>query len=103
MTTLPKPTVGRVVHYTSQGHSLGTKAGTCRAAIITEVKDDNTVSVAVFTPRGTLFYEAISQDPGKAAGTWHWPEIEAGPTSSIFPAKMRNADGQGPSGNVRSA
>ncbi len=84
-----KPTVGRIVHYVNKGHSLGTTAGTCRAGIVTEVKNGTTVSCAVFTPRGTLFYEELTYDAGKATGTWHWPETEDGPTSAIFPAKMR--------------
>lgn len=83
----PKPSVGRIVHYTTAGHSLGVKAGTCRAAIVTEIKDEQTVSLAVFTTRGTLFYEALTRDDSKTGGTWHWPEREEGPTSSITAAR----------------
>lgn len=77
------PTVGRIVHYVSMGHSLGVAAGTCRAAIVTEVKNDTTISATVFTPRGPLSYEALTYDPDRTCGTWHWPEQTAGPTSSI--------------------
>jgi hypothetical protein len=83
-----KPTVVRGVHYVSAGHSLGVYNSTCRAAIVTDVKDENTISVAVFTPHGTLFYDDITHDEGKAGGTWHWPEREEAPTSSILPANF---------------
>ncbi len=87
-----KPTVGRVVHYVSQGHSLGINGSTstCRAAIVTEVKNDTMVSLAVFTTRGTLFYTDLTLDTGNAAATWHWPERTDAPTSSIFPASYRD-------------
>jgi hypothetical protein len=77
-----KPTVGRILHYVSLGHSLGTYSSTCRAAVVTDVKDAETVSLAVFSGRGVFFYEAITHDEGKAAGTWHWPERTDGPSSS---------------------
>jgi hypothetical protein len=88
--TTPKPTVGRVVHYVNAGHSLGTYSSTCRAAIVTDVKDDVTISLCVFTPKGNFFYEELAYDAGKAGGTWHWPEITEGPTSSILPATSKS-------------
>lgn len=81
-----KPTVVHAVHYVSAGHSLGTYSSTCRAAIVTDVKDATTISVAVFAQHGIFFYDNITYDDGKAGGTWHWPEREEGPTSSILPA-----------------
>lgn len=83
-----KPTVVRAVHYVGAGHSLGVYNSTCRAAIVTDVKDETTISVAVFTPHGTLFFEDITYDDGKAGGTWHWPERTDVPTSSILPANF---------------
>lgn len=87
--TTPKPTVGRIVHFVSAGHSLGTYSSTCRAAIITDVKDDATISCAVFSGKGMYFYEGLTFDAGNAGGTWHWPEIADAPTSSILPAALR--------------
>ncbi len=86
-----KPTVGRMVHWVSQGHSLGTNSSTstCRAAIVTEVKNDTTVSLAVFTTKGTLFYTEVVYDEGKAGASWHWPEMTNVPTSSIYPTSAR--------------
>lgn len=82
-----KPSVVRSVHYVSAGHSLGVYNSTCRAAIVTDVKDDDqTVSLAVLTPKGFFFYEGVTFDEGKAGGTWHWPERVEGPTSSVLPA-----------------
>lgn len=81
-----KPSIGRIVHYVSAGHSLGTYSSTCRAAIVTDVKDDKTISLAVFAPKGQLFFEDIVFDGSKSGGTWHWPETVDGPTSSILKA-----------------
>lgn len=81
-----KPSVVRNVHYVSAGHSLGVYNSTCRAAIVTDVKDDLTISLAVLTPKGIFFYEDVTFDEGKAGGTWHWPERVDGPTSSVLPA-----------------
>lgn len=83
-----KPTVVRAVHYVSAGHSLGVYNSTCRAAMVTDVKDDTTVSVTVFAPHGVFFYEDVTYDEGKAGGTWHWPERTEGPTSSVLPSKF---------------
>jgi hypothetical protein len=71
------------------GHSLGTYSSTCRAAIITDVKDDTTVSLTVFSAKGLFFYEGITLDEGNAGGTWHWPERVEAPTSSILPANFK--------------
>lgn len=81
-----KPTIGRVVHYVSAGHSLGTYSSTCRAAIVTDVKNDVEISCAVFSGKGMYFYETLQFDEGKAGGSWHWPEQEPSPTSSIIKA-----------------
>lgn len=81
-----KPSVGRIVHFVNAGHSLGTYSSTCRAAIVTDVKDELTISAAVFSGKGMYFYEGLTYDEGKAGATWHWPERENVPTSSITPA-----------------
>jgi hypothetical protein len=80
-----KPTVGRIVHYTSRA----TGEPVCRAAIITEVSayppgisdGDKAniavpVSVTVFLP-DTTFHDCVMQSEiGREGGTWHWPERE---------------------------
>lgn len=85
-----KPTVVRNVHYVGAGHSLGVYSSTCRAALVTAVKDDTTVSLVAFSERSMFFYEDVTYDEGKAGGTWHWPERSGteGPTSSILPANF---------------
>ncbi len=93
MAAMPRsPLVGSDVHYVASGHSLGANSSTstCRAAKVTEIKNASTVSLVVFTPRGTLFYADLTYDEGKAGGTWHWPEADGGqPTSSIYPSSAR--------------
>lgn len=91
-----KPTVGRVVHYTSYGTPGGEYGKACRAAIITEVPPlpvdaylaqpagwAPRVSLAVLNPTGTFFNQHVEHDEpdpvtGVAVGgTWHWPERTA--------------------------
>lgn len=91
-----KPSVGRVVHYVSHGTPVrpdGSQAYTqeCRAAVVTEVDDEDTVGLCVLNPTGQFFNREVSYDFGldpdgdsnqKPAcdgrhhdgGTWHWPE-----------------------------
>lgn len=63
-----KPTIGRIVHFTSDGTDV-------RAAIITHVWSDSCVNLSVFGPNGdsegktsVLFAEDRTQ-----AQTWAWP------------------------------
>lgn len=92
--TLPKPSIGRIVHFVNAGHSLGTYSSTCRAAIITDVKDDTTVTLCVFHPKGQAFYESLTYDASNSGGTWHWPEQVEAPTSSILPASYKRSTGK---------
>lgn len=66
------PSVGRIVHFV--------EAGACRAAIVTDTRDDESIDAVVFSPAG-LGYERnaphadSSDDPAeREGGTWHWPE-----------------------------
>ncbi len=70
------PSVGRTVHYHAYGSPVlpdGTQKfpTTIRVAIITEVKDGDTVGLCVLNPLGVFF----SQDCkfGKEPGNWSWP------------------------------
>lgn len=87
-----KPSVGRIVHYVSRGSADGIFKSECRAAIITEVieEDDEgrklhgVVGLAVLNPTGMFFntpvfhHEVGVTDADSTAnddpGTWHWPE-----------------------------
>lgn len=82
---MPKPSVGRIVHYVAYGTPGGEfPAGICRAAVVTEVAPDdgsgesqNTwrVGVCVLNPTGMYFNRDLPQaEVDKAPGTWHWPE-----------------------------
>lgn len=90
---MPRPSIGRVVHYVSHGSPVlpdGTQAykPQCRAAIITEVgeyppgvsevdKDNIAVPVGlcVLNPTGMFFDRGVMQSElGHEGGSWHWPE-----------------------------
>ncbi|MFG3710867.1 hypothetical protein [Micromonospora sp. NPDC047730] len=85
------PTVGRIVHYVSYGTPGGEYTSQCRAAMITEVGDDDRLGLAVLNPTGVFFHSLAdggcerhdgdaSDTPGAPdtpsyhGGTWHWPE-----------------------------
>jgi hypothetical protein len=87
---MPKPSVGRDVHYVSRGSADGVYPAVCRAAKITEVGDDGRVGLVVFNPDGEYFFPltkdggcahyaqnstpGVAVFAGSAPGTWHWPE-----------------------------
>lgn len=65
-----KPTVGRVVYYKSYGTPGGEYPQTDRAAIITEVIDDDTVSLFVMNPEGLFLNKNVKR--GESGGCWDW-------------------------------
>lgn len=70
-----KPTVGRIVHYTSYGTPGGEYGKECRAAIVAGVKFNGVVELAVLNPTGMFFNECeYMGDDNPDGGTWHWPE-----------------------------
>ena len=73
-----KPSVGRIVHYSSYGTPGGEYTSQCRAAIVAEVGmvegDDTMVNLVVLNPSGLFFNVARQDEDDKAGGTWHWPE-----------------------------
>ena len=77
-----KPSVGRIVHYVSYGTPKGEYKSECRAAIIAEVKEDETCALVVFNPSGLFFNDCPHDEPifkdelehHSTGGTWHWPE-----------------------------
>jgi len=70
MTDTIKPTVGRVVYYKSYGTPNGEYKSEDRAAIITAIKNDTTVSLCVLNPTGMFFNECVEQ--GQEGGQWDW-------------------------------
>lgn len=75
-----KPTIARVVHYTSLGDRDGKYPVTVQAAIITGINDDGTVSLHVFYKTGAFdlatceFTEAVAGSE-EARGKWSWPVV----------------------------
>ncbi|MGW6391237.1 hypothetical protein ACWFR1_12210 [Streptomyces sp. NPDC055103] len=83
----PTAAVGRIVHYVSHGTPLRSDGSqqfppACRAAIVTEVDQEDTgrVGLAVFNPTGQFFHPlavggSVHADAaGMLGGSWHWPE-----------------------------
>lgn len=66
--------MGRVVHYVSYGTPGGEYLPECRAAMITGVQDDETVSLFVMNPTGVFLNQNVCRDDANQGGTWHWPE-----------------------------
>ena|ERR1700755_1404335 len=89
MATNQKPIIGSDIHFVNAGHSLGTYSSTCRAAKVTDIKTESELSAVVFTPKGSLFYDGLTHDEGRAGGTWHWPHPNDDPSSSILPVNYK--------------
>lgn len=74
------PSVGRIVHYVSQGSANGVYPSTCRAAIITQIGPRvglatlGPIGLAVLNPSGMFFHENCPYSEDNEPGTWHWPE-----------------------------
>ncbi|MDX2008260.1 MAG: hypothetical protein SFU83_23700 [Meiothermus sp.] len=76
---MPKPSVGRIVHYVAYGTPGGEYKPEHRAAVVTQVYNETSVALMVINPTGMFFQTSILQDEGeKKPGTWHWPEREEG-------------------------
>lgn len=78
---MPKPSVGRTVHYVSHGTPGGEFKSECRAAIIAGAptagrgRPTTKVELVVLNPTGLFFNTCVQDEDTKAGGTWHWPEI----------------------------
>lgn len=68
----PMPSVGRIVHYKTRDSADGVFPPTNFAAIITDVTDPETVSLATFGKSGLRFELDVKQ--GNEPGQWNWPE-----------------------------
>lgn len=78
---MQQPSVGRIVHYVGdpQVYGDGLRPGPCRAAIVTNVIEDQRpdayVDLTVFDPNGQLIAGAVPPRPvGELGEGWHWPE-----------------------------
>jgi hypothetical protein len=71
-----KPSVGRIVHYTSYGTPGGEYPSVCRAAVIAAVDNEAAMSVdlVVLNPEGLFFNKGVPYSDDPIGGTWHWPE-----------------------------
>lgn len=77
----PQPSIGRVVHYVLPD---GPNIAAHRPAIITDVREDGTVDLQVFSTGdgtgvgdalpGVFRQAAVPHDDSHQTGTWHWPE-----------------------------
>ncbi len=69
------PSIGRIVHYQAHGSPDGTHKPAPRAAVITEVTDDSTVSLCVLNPTGFFFNLGCKLDESETpkGGSWRWP------------------------------
>ncbi len=80
-----KPTIGRIVHYIAHETNDRTHRPRVYAAIISEVFEDETVSLHVFVPQSDIpiicFHPIVAKvkaDPSsvEARGCWNWPPID---------------------------
>lgn len=67
-----KPSVGRVVHYQAYGTPGGEFKSVPRAAIITEVHNDEEIGVCVLNPQG-IFFNKVKYSEEIKPGHWNWP------------------------------
>ena len=67
-----KPTVGRIVHYQAFGTPGGEFKSVPRAAVVTDVHDENEVTVCVLNPSG-IFFNKVKYSAEPTPGCWNWP------------------------------
>ncbi len=70
------PHIGMIVHYVAFGTPGGEyQAGAHRAAIVTQIHDDQWVGLCVINPTGLFFHEKLRYDGGgRVPATWHFIE-----------------------------
>lgn len=78
------PSVGRIVHYQSYGTPRGEYTSQCRAAIVTEVANQDIepgwIGLCAINPTGLFFHSLADggchydDEAPYRGGTWHWPE-----------------------------
>lgn len=68
---MPKPSVGRVVHYHHPGSADGRYPPTVSPALIQAVAEDGSVRLWVFGPKGLHNDDKITEGTGPCQ--WSWP------------------------------
>jgi len=73
---MQKPSIGRIVHYVvNRGVDEGEDELEHVPAIVIEVKEDNSLRLAIFYWTGTMYCGSVECDEtGEKSHTWHWPE-----------------------------
>lgn len=69
-----KPTIGRIVHYTSEA-----QPDTVSAALVTFVDPGGVTSLAVFSTNGMYYLELAPHADKPTPGHWNWPPREPTP------------------------
>ncbi len=74
-----KPSVGRIIHYTSLGSADGKYSPELVPAIIVGVNDDGTVALHTFYRTGQFNLNSVEHTletagTAPARGKWAWPE-----------------------------
>jgi hypothetical protein len=62
---VPKPTVGRVVHFHDEGGPY--------ASIVTVVNPDGSLELATFGRNSIYFQHGVREGTALEKGTWTWP------------------------------
>lgn len=71
-----KPTIGRIVHYTSLGSADGKYPPEQQAAIITRVRNDEGVCcLHIFYPTGSFDQDQTPFSETYEKGHWSWPVL----------------------------
>ena len=71
-----KPTVGRIVHYHAYGTPGGEFKPAPRAAVVTDVYDEegDEIGVCVLNPQGIFFNRVKhAENDQPTPGRWNWP------------------------------
>ncbi len=77
--SMPKPSIGRIVHYTNLGDRDGKFPPTVQGAMITGLNEDGTVALHVFYRTGQFDLQNVAQTEAEAGsegarGKWCWPK-----------------------------
>lgn len=72
-TTMQKPSIGRIVHYTNLGDADGKYPPEQQAAIVTGVNADGTVALHIFYKTGQFDMASVPFSEEYKRGHWTWP------------------------------
>jgi hypothetical protein len=69
----PRPSIGRIVHYTNLGDKDGKYPPETQAALITGVNEDGSVALHVFYKTGQFDMPSVPFAESPVRGHWNWP------------------------------